>query len=231
MLKTITRWTRTMGTLLLAMNASAATYDAAVDFSPTTNPNGVWTYGSTATLGGFFTSYTATSVVAGLDYWGTLPAVFHNPTASPINYATIVVGPGELGLHPGFSGEYSVVRFTAPSAGSYSLLGRFVGVDCCFTTTDVHVILNSVAIFDGGVIGFGTVSQYTNTLALSSGDLVDFAVGYGGNGYFDDSTTLSAILSQIGETTAPEPSMFPVLGLLLLPLWRRCRREAMRNGR
>lgn len=33
-------------------------YDAAADFSPTSNPNGVWSYGWSATLGGAFQLYT-----------------------------------------------------------------------------------------------------------------------------------------------------------------------------
>src|SRR5215469_1133382 len=61
-------------TLLLALAsacAQAQTYDAVKDFSITSNPNGVWSYGWAPTLGGTFNLYsvTDTASVTGMQAW------------------------------------------------------------------------------------------------------------------------------------------------------------------
>ena len=71
---------------------AAMVWDAAADFSSIDNPNGVWSYGWSATLGGTFILDTDFQVFSGLDQWrsnlsptgdGT-PLVEHNGTAGPI---------------------------------------------------------------------------------------------------------------------------------------------------
>ena len=43
-------------------------------------------------------------------------------------------------------GQYSLVRFTAPSAGIYAISARFEGVHFGLSTTDVHVLHNAAAM-------------------------------------------------------------------------------------
>ena len=43
---------------LITIRAGAQTYDAAAQFSGTRNPNGVWSYGCTQSLGAAFQLYT-----------------------------------------------------------------------------------------------------------------------------------------------------------------------------
>src|SRR5437588_6779441 len=51
-------------------SCAAAKYDAAADFSASANPNGAWSYGWEATLGGAFTLNAAErTVYQGLDTW------------------------------------------------------------------------------------------------------------------------------------------------------------------
>lgn len=164
-------------------------YDAAADFSPTSNPNSVWSYGSSATLGSAFILGTAHGNSLGIDYWvndwlTAAPSITHNGTGSPITFAGVSWQPGQLGFHPGSAGQNAVIRFTAPSSATYSLDAAFAGLDQTPTTTDVHILLNGTSIFDGIVNAFGSGPAFSAALALSGGDTVDFSVGFGQNGNY-----------------------------------------------
>jgi hypothetical protein len=144
---------------------AGTTYDAAADFSATDNPNGAWSYGWSQTLGSDFNPIATPAMFGDLDAWpsnihlpGTPnPAVVHNGTGDTIIFVrTIQYLPGQLGFHPGPYGEYAIVRWTAPSDGYIATHAVFVGLDFVGpTTTDVHVLYNGLAIFDGKVAGFG----------------------------------------------------------------------------
>jgi len=202
-------------------------FDAATDFSATSNPTGVWSYGQSATLGSLFHFYTqsgpdnADSPPANLlDTWngGTsgvfaVPAVYHNGTSGIVSFngGTITFQPGELGFHPGPLGQFSVVRFTAPFTGTYDLVSFYRPLDV-HTTTDVHVLLNDVSIFDG-LVNPGLPASFAANLTLIAGDRLDFAVGVGLNGNFsNDSTGLSASLT---TAAVPEPSTLVMLSIVL----------------
>jgi hypothetical protein len=180
-------------------------YDAAADFSPTSNPNGVWSYGTSPpnvtsfVLGGNPGNYN------GVDYWINdphiaVPAVTHNGTGSPIYlFGSVLFQPGELGFHPGSDNTHAVIRFTAPTSDSYALSTAFSGLDYGPTTTDVHVLVNGTSIFD-------------------------FSVGFGENGnYYGDTTGVEATLT---SGAVPEPAslvVWSVIGLAVTAgcFWRR----------
>jgi hypothetical protein len=183
---------------VVSPGASAA--DAAGDFSPTLNPNDVWSYGYSASLGSTLMLNSPVTDL-GVNYWqGSFPGVYiirfpwlaHNPSSALIG---VVFPPHALVAHPGPSGQYSVLRYTAPAPCSYSVRAEFLGADPVGpTTTDVHVLLNSSPIFSGVVNGYSTGSgpTYGTTLSLIAGDTLDFAVGRGPDGdYYFDSTQLN----------------------------------------
>jgi hypothetical protein len=214
------------------------TFNAAADFSTTSNPNGVWSYGTTGpTLTGPFTLFSTTNFnLGGANGWngwvgtetafgGSFPLVSKNTTSMTLTPPNTVLLPGEMIVHPGpdpaFGGDsaYAVVRFTAPTAGIFSLDTVFEGrspTDQGFpagTTTDVHILLNGVALFNGEVNGFGPASDqsFESSLDLHVGDRLDFAVGVGSNGSFlNDSTGLDATISN----AVPEPSTFTMTVIL-----------------
>jgi hypothetical protein len=214
--------------------AAAQTFDAAAEFSPTANPTAVWSYGYTTTLGGSFNLYTENGKypnpdesLTELDYWGENiqfhdPAVMHNGTGVTQNLDTVTYQPGQLAAHPGPNGEYSVIRFTAPVAGTYSLQATFTGIDFEFpTTTDVHVLVGGISVFDGEVTAFGSGPSYTADALLAIGEVVDFTIGYGSNGNFiGDSTGVAAVM------VIPEPSTYfmAAMGIVVLLFARRRKR-------
>lgn len=216
----------------------ASYYDAAADFSPTSNPNGVWSYGWSATLGGALQLYTqsgpdnADSPPAHLlDTWnaGTggffaVPAVYHNNSGGVVSFngGTITFQPGELGFHPGPNNEYSIVRFTAPTSGSYSLASSYSPLDLS-TTTDVHVLHNGVSIFDG-LVNPGSPTSFGTTFNLIAGDQVDFAVGVGVNGFYSSDTTgLSATLESLSAVPEPTSASLLAAAAAMGYSWRRRR--------
>jgi hypothetical protein len=208
-------WTTTtvLASLLLtvlSVGARAQTYDCVKDFSINLNPNGVWSYGWTPTLGGTFSLYTVTdtTTVLGMQVWlesGTFgvdyPFVAQNDTTGTICFRTGCFPPTYLGMHPGYDGQYSVVRWTAPGPGTYGIKGRFVGLDYVGpTSTDVHVRLNSeFPLFDGSITNYGSPLPFFRQVKIrNSGDTIDFVVGFGTDGnYYYDSTGSSCTITQI----------------------------------
>jgi hypothetical protein len=221
------------------------TFNVANDFSTTSNPNGVWSYGTTGTTptGPFSFLTSQESGIGGIPacqgWEGTesaftdlYPIVAKNTSNMVQTAADVVLLPNELVEHPGPSGSYADVRFTAPTNDTYSLSAVFEGRETSptATTTDVHILLNGVSVFVGDVTGFGPSSDqsFGGSLTLNAGDTLDFAVGFGNNGNFiGDTTGLDVTLTT--ASAAPEPSTLASASIgaicFALALWRRKRRS------
>lgn len=212
-----------LGLSLFAVTSKAVvvgSYDIAADFSTGSNPNGAWRYGYSTTLGGSLVLHTSTSAhpaYTSIDNWHTdlgygVPVVLRNSTGTTVtnNTGTIVLAAGQLASHPGTSGEFSVVRFTSPAAGLFNVSGSFLGADLVGTSTDVHILLNGSAVFNGSVLGFGAGSgaAFNSNWSLTAGDTLDFVVGWGNGDFTSDSTAISASITQV-----PEPTVTAVLVL------------------
>jgi len=215
-----------VGLVSFSSLASAVVYDAAADFSTGSNPNGVWSYGyeSSSTFTLFNTVGNTAGLIdyqkdAGIDSLG----VYKNIAGSTTNYGTVSLDAYELVQHPGNSAERSIVRFTAQTAGTYSVSVAYKGVDWVGpTSSDASLNVNGVSQFAGNVNGFGATSLigYTSTFVLAAGDTIDSSVGFGGNGnYYYDSTGVSFRVESV-----PEPMTMAALGLGAATLLRRRRK-------
>lgn len=196
----------------VAFSEKSEAYDPVGEFSLNSNPSGVWSYGYMLTLGGTLNYYNQTYLFptglmdwrASIDIADGVPTIICNTSGSDIAIASsnLIRAHGLL-LHPGPDGEYSVLRFTAPSSGNYRVFGSWYGLDSVGTTTDVHILANGVPLFTGSVNGFGDASgpAFDTTVALNAGDVVDFAVGYGNDLTFNnDATGLDAQVALAGTS-------------------------------
>ncbi len=180
----------------IAAPAAAVTYDPHLDYTTAANPNGVYSYGYETTLGGPLTLFSDGGAANGTPASWTSPAV--DQYLGVYNLSSTIL------QHPGNNGQYSILRITIATGGTYNVGGAFSNGDNA--TTDVHVLADGVSVFDGGVTS-STSAAFGFTQHFAAGSTLDFAVGNGGNNYYNDSTFLSALV-----TSVPEPATW---GLML----------------
>jgi hypothetical protein len=213
---------------LFAIAASAQTWDAVKDFS-SSNPSNNWEYGhgqtgtNFAIYGSFSSSCPAFSGFSGVECWWTggqsLPAVGLNYTSGTLCYnssSTVVLPTNALWMHPGSSlNDDSIVKWTAPTSGTYSISGFFEGLDSIDQTgVYVSVYRNTTPIF--GPVFYQQAASCPNpgpslniptqTLSLAAGDVISFAVNNGGN-YIYDSTGFEASISVVACVLPPNATM------------------------
>jgi len=195
--------------LIVSSAALAQTYDAVRDFSLASNPNGVWSYGSLTKFGVPLNLYTTTCTnMFGLSdsAWATqgcnTPYVLHNDSRQPICFETICVPPNYLQLDIGNNGAgpfITVVRWTAPQSGKFTIYGNVEGLDWYGpTTTDFSVIYNSHKQLLKVVIdSYESPVEFRHELTVSAGDTIDFAVDMGqDDNYYCDSTGIQFKVQQ-----------------------------------
>lgn len=184
------------------------TYDLSADFSLRDNPNKVWQYGYSASNSlapDQFRLEKQTEQSGPILFWhpdankgpgpGYYPYVAFNTTkqsqAWPVPGGWVVRG-GEVAMEASNTGQYSLVRFTAPVPGTYKINAQFEGIHV-WSTTDVHVLHNGTSLFDADIDGYGgdpafrkveganPTAQFSGQLEMRANDTVTFAVGYGKN--------------------------------------------------
>lgn len=200
---------------VIAAPAAAVTYDPHADFSTAANPNGAYSYGYEASLGGPLTLFTTGGPTNGQPQAWVSPAVDQ--------YLGVYNLPSTLLQHPGASGQYSILRITLGASSTYKINGGFSNGDNA--STDVHILANGASIFDGGVNGSGSFANFGLSQYFTAGTTIDFAVGNGGNGYNYDSTFLSASVASV-----PEPATWAMMlgGFGIAGATLRRRRAAVR---
>ena len=198
---------RAIGLLLLLSSFAQAetTFDLASDFSFQNSPSSVWQYGYSATNSldpHEFRADEYANPTGPVGFWhpsvssgpgpGWYPYVSYNRTkqsqmGSQKGWA---VRPGEVAMEGSNTGQYSLVRFVAPVAGTYKINAQFEGVHFGLSSTDVHVLHNGKSLFDADINGYGgdlafhkiegssPTAAYSGQVKLKAHDIVTFAVGY-----------------------------------------------------
>jgi hypothetical protein len=190
------------------LSQAQTTFDLSADFSLQNNPNKVWQYGYSAANSlapDQFRIDKNVEMSGPIGFWhpdanvgpgpGYYPYVAYNTTkqsqAWPSPNGWVVRG-GEVAMEASNSGQYSLVRFVAPVAGTYKISAQFAGVHV-WSTTDVHVLHNGTSLFEADIDGYGSdpafrkvqgaspTAAYSGQIEMKANDTVTFAVGYGKN--------------------------------------------------
>lgn len=187
------------------------TYSVSGDFSRVNNPAGAWSYGTIQQADPtVFTLFDRRANSDGIDGWHAPegffgfsdPAVLHNGTDSTQRSGSLgeclTLAAGQLALHPGFDGRQSVVRFTAPAAGDYSIDTNFTSIDCLGETT-VTVRHGQTSLFDGTVGGDAPANSAfaLTSVSLAAGETIDFSAAFAAGGFTGDSVALDATITQL----------------------------------
>jgi hypothetical protein len=177
------------------------------------NPSGNWHIGyslhDTLSMAQFrLSSFADTSHVIGLwhpgnDLSGYYPYIGQNRTTNVQLDPTgrWAARPGEIVMEGSNTGQFSMLEFIVPASGNYKIAALFEGVHIGLSTTDVHILMNDVRLFDDIIDGYGgdpsfsaqkgphPVAAWTSTIYLKTGDVLTFALGYGSNKTFYNDTT------------------------------------------
>jgi hypothetical protein len=202
--------------------SSIPSWEVASEFNDSANPSGVWSYCTKpSTLAApcsllsnqyLYPPY-PTDIIGWTDPNFTV-TIIHNVHPTPFtnsNYNFPITLPAHaIWLSPGASGQYAVLRFTAPAKGTYKVSGQFYALDGTdyingqyhyWDSTDVEIVKNSSTIVFSSNIDYLYGAKWTSftskTVTLKAGDTLDFQVGYGnGNNNFD-ATGLNAVIEKI----------------------------------
>jgi hypothetical protein len=159
-----------------------------VNFSPSSNPSGNWSFGYfqyNGTSG--FIAYPLRSTTNGLDFWSLSaasiePSLFHNPslmaqTLTGITPGTVQIPFGGLVLYPSPT-LASVVRWTAPVAGTVDISATFTGLGTNpVTMSGAYVNIGLTGVFGQTINAFMGPNALTYSAAAQKvlvGDTIDF---------------------------------------------------------
>lgn len=139
-----------------------------------------------------------------------LPAVGYNTTGTLKSSGSVRIPTDVLFMHPvgansGLPSGDTIVRFTAPTAGSYSVGGKFEILDVNASGTFVSIVggsSNFVQPLSGAVF---TPASFGFQTQLNAGQTLDFVVDSAGS-HYNDSTGLSATI-----TSVPEPAAWALM--------------------
>lgn len=178
-----------------ATNGWSATYDPAASFEQgylsQSNPNGVWSFGRSASFTGPVSLYTQTAQPGVLG--GTNTQVWSSVSGGAgVSSVAYNNGPAQLarGLFDllanqivlvAVSGENANVVFTAPQAGTYSVTGSFRG-DATGVQAVAGVAANGNLLLSSGLSSDGQLVPFSYTETLPVGGTVVFSLQDAGAG-------------------------------------------------
>ncbi|CAG8767531.1 5580_t:CDS:1 [Dentiscutata erythropus] len=180
--------------------SSSSTWSLNNDFSAIHNPSSVWSYGYREVVTGKFLLFThldqdprGTGMVAWFPEnatWNTnwLGVYYNpNPTTTLLVYnSNMTYTAHGVGMHPDNGvGTPSVIRFTAPNNGNYSLSLTFTHVDdhASNSRTGLYIIYNNLeTLWEEELFGIGAAKSYSSSnggIYIKTNETIDFIVGQG----------------------------------------------------
>lgn len=182
------------------------------DINSATNPFEAWTYGYTVSpdCGGPVVPFRYKKQAANLagratGIWSMGPNPDTNTNDLPLvsqseggtQLSPLRYSPQGLAIHPGPANQCAVVRFTAPAAGKYHVIGRFwaENITAGGTNSGTSVAVNG-AIVDTQTVtapGGNGSNPFDWTGSLAAGATVDFRVGSNGS-FYNDTTGLNGYI-------------------------------------
>lgn len=197
-----------LATLATGSLAQAASWNIQNDFSGIANPMGQWSLGWEQAGGGAFNLYDSHTSV---QWWASnhrsgdnTPTVWKNTSS---NTAYGIQG-GEIAVHPGWDGSYSVVRWTSLHNGTVSVAGTFGAGDG--GAMSYYIALNGAPPLLLSDFNNGGSRSFSYDLAITNGATLDFMVGTGAGGYGWGNTALAVNI--VDTTPTPEPATLLLLG-------------------
>lgn len=201
-----------------------ALFDLGREFSFTANPNGPWRYGYTRGAQLTRAAFTLDAVAVttppvgfwhagpgSTGYYPYIAAASRNSTTVLDPTRSWAVSPDQVALEASESGQFAVIEFTVPRAGSYTIAADFAGIHKLLSTTDAHVLLNDESLFAATISGYGgdptfrprqgasPTASYHATRTLNAGAVLTFAIGFGPNHtHYDDTTGLTLTIRAAG---------------------------------
>ncbi len=175
---------------------------------------GVWRYGYSASdTDHTFTQYVRNDIVGAcsdtFERWfdpntgDFTPQIARNTGAARCNNI-----PSEMMfVHPGPTGKRSVLRWTAPAAGTYQVTGAFQRQNPS-ATTDLKVLANATepALFADVLTGATANKGFDFEVTAAAGDTLDFSVGWGTGGYNADGSLIAVTIRKPPLTECATPA-------------------------
>ena len=194
--------------------ASATTWDVTAQYSTTNNPDGVWSYGWEAagalnpTLNLYNTTGPTIAPVNSIQWYDVNHhSVDYTPTIWLNTSGTEAYGvlPGQVSLHPGWDGSYSVARWTSPIAGQVDVTGFFGAGDT--GAMSYYISINGSTVYQR--VNDQNTYNFSFSPTVFGGETIDFIVGFNTvYGYVSGNTPLDVTIT---TTSVPEPSTWALM--------------------
>lgn len=168
------------------------TWNALTDYSEMNKEGQAWSCGWKPSQRGPFHVFNNQVMYQGNDQWHA-SAIALDPSVHVNRNKTVSFGvqAGWLAMHPGYNGQLSVIRWTAPRDGMVRIRGVFGAGD--EGRVDVMILHGDTTLFR--VENTRENEAFSLDARMSRGDVVDFVVGPGTDGFVADSTPLDVTIS------------------------------------